>query len=224
MQSLAHNCISRLLPPSAQSNLKLLLSTSWVQAALPFSELAANLDQNPDFQEHCGKVMPTILASISHMCLDLDQTCLYWFYINIGQSRLQVVQSWQRHFLTIFLQVFYWHLSTIFGLITYTYTVYRPNILPRGGPWKHNGHTFLRTDRHGTGSSLIKDALSLNTQTSTRTRTLKNEKSLSNFQIQIQLALWILRFGSLGDEVEVVFLILIFVSSCQSQFPFFMPV
>lgn len=57
-----------LLPPTAQTNLFLVQSMDKVKEALKHNEVATNLDQCPDHQEHIGTHMPTILASISHMC------------------------------------------------------------------------------------------------------------------------------------------------------------
>lgn len=58
-----------ILPPTAQTNLTLVNSMPKVVEALKFKEVATNLDQCPDHQEHIGSIMPTILASISHMQL-----------------------------------------------------------------------------------------------------------------------------------------------------------
>ena len=68
-----------LLPPSAYANLQYLYSLPWVQEALSRNEVAANLDQCPTFQEHAGIHMPVILASISHMCLELGLLTTFIF-------------------------------------------------------------------------------------------------------------------------------------------------
>ena len=40
----------------------------WVQAALQDRrEVCANLDQDPNFAEHCGTMLPVIIASVSDM-------------------------------------------------------------------------------------------------------------------------------------------------------------
>ena len=40
----------------------------WVQAALQDRrEVCANLDQDPNFAEHCGTMMPVIIASVTDM-------------------------------------------------------------------------------------------------------------------------------------------------------------
>ncbi|CAL1131663.1 unnamed protein product [Cladocopium goreaui] len=40
----------------------------WVQAALgKTQEVGCNLDQDPSFAEHCGTILPVVLASVSNM-------------------------------------------------------------------------------------------------------------------------------------------------------------
>ncbi|CAK9053122.1 unnamed protein product [Durusdinium trenchii] len=56
-----------ILPPTAQANLSIVRAMPKVVEALKYHEVATNLDQCPDHQEHIGTTMPTILASISHM-------------------------------------------------------------------------------------------------------------------------------------------------------------
>lgn len=42
----------------------------WVQAALgKTQEVGCNLDQDPSFAEHCGTILPVVLASVSNMYL-----------------------------------------------------------------------------------------------------------------------------------------------------------
>ena len=56
-----------ILPPTAQTNLQLIEQLPQVAEARKYNEIATNLDQCPDHQEHVGVRIPTILASISHM-------------------------------------------------------------------------------------------------------------------------------------------------------------
>ena len=58
-----------LLPVAAAANLQVIKTIDWVQHALRWREVACNLDQNVAVQEHIGTVLPTILASTSHMSL-----------------------------------------------------------------------------------------------------------------------------------------------------------
>ena len=42
----------------------------WVQEALAKTqEVGCNLDQDPSFAEHCGTILPVVLASVSNMYL-----------------------------------------------------------------------------------------------------------------------------------------------------------
>ena len=86
----------RLVPPSVQTNLKSFLNMPKVQELLKYNEVAANLDQNPLVQEHCGKIMPTILASISHMCLAMQLsctcTCRCYNFLHLPFSQLKWIQ------------------------------------------------------------------------------------------------------------------------------------
>ena len=65
-----------LLPVAAQTNLDFIKNIPWVVEAREHFEIAANLDQNAEFQAHVSKTMPTILASISHMPLGRFWHCL----------------------------------------------------------------------------------------------------------------------------------------------------
>ena len=58
-----------LIPPSAKMNLEMAREVEWIQKALETSEVACNIDQCPAHQLHAGRMMPCILASISHMWL-----------------------------------------------------------------------------------------------------------------------------------------------------------
>lgn len=64
-----------LLPPSALSNLMQARKVDWIERALIYGEVACNVDQSPAFQLHAGKLMPCILASITHMLLGV-KICL----------------------------------------------------------------------------------------------------------------------------------------------------